>query len=76
MLDRYEILEPIGRGGMEEVFLARDPALDRQLAIKVLPPEFVADKNRCARLLREARAVSKCAFPFLNRFAEIGAGSP
>ncbi len=72
MLGRYEILESIGRGGMGEVFLAHDPALDRQLAIKVLTPEFVADKDGRTRLLREARAASALNHPNIHTVHDLG----
>ena len=50
----YEIAEPIGAGGMGEVYRARDTKLDRDVAIKVLPEEFAADTERLARIAREA----------------------
>src|SRR3954470_8294719 len=57
-LGPYEILAPIGTGGMGEVFRARDTRLDRTVAIKVLPADAVADPVRKKRLLQEARAAS------------------
>ena len=48
-LAHYEIVEPIGKGGMGEVYRARDTKLDRDVAIKVLPEEFAKDKERLAR---------------------------
>jgi serine/threonine protein kinase len=57
-LGPYEILAPIGAGGMGQVFRARDTRLDRTVAIKVLPAEAMADPARKRRLLQEARAVS------------------
>ena len=53
--DRYEIHKRVGRGGMADVFLARDRLLDRQVAIKVLFPEFAVDPNFVERFRREAR---------------------
>jgi serine/threonine protein kinase len=50
----YEILASIGAGGMGEVYRARDPRLGRDVAIKVLPPEFAADPDRLRRFEQEA----------------------
>lgn len=54
----YDILASIGAGGMREVFRARDPKLDRQVALKILPPLFADDMERRARFEREARALA------------------
>ena len=53
-LGPYEILAPIGAGGMGEVYKARDTKLDRDVAIKVLPALFADDPERLARFEREA----------------------
>ncbi len=50
-LGPYEILSPIGAGGMGEVYRARDARLGRDVAVKVLPPAFSADAYRVRRLL-------------------------
>jgi serine/threonine-protein kinase len=56
--DRYEIHSRIGRGGMADVFLARDRMLDRPVAIKVLFPEYATDPNFVERFRREAQAAA------------------
>ncbi len=57
-LGHYEILEPLGSGGMGEVYRARDTKLDRDVAIKVLPEDLAADPDRLARFDREAKLLA------------------
>ena len=57
-LGPYEILEPLGAGGMGEVYRARDTRLERDVAIKVSPAEFADDRERLARFEQEARAAA------------------
>ena len=57
-LGHYEILEPLGAGGMGEVYRARDTKLDRDVAIKVLPEDFASDPDRLARFEREAKLLA------------------
>ncbi len=54
----YEVIAPIGRGGMGEVFKGRDQKLDRDVALKALPPELAKDPERLARFQREARVLA------------------
>lgn len=62
-LGPYEILSPLGAGGMGEVWKARDTRLDRTVAVKVLP-KYIADRDDLrARFEREARAVSSLNHP-------------
>ena len=61
--DRYEIQQRIGRGGMADVFLARDRLLDRPVAIKVLFPEFATDPNFVERFRREAQSAANLNHP-------------
>src|SRR5438552_9616358 len=59
----YEILGPLGAGGMGEVYRARDPRLGRDVALKVLPEAFARDAERLARFEREARTVAGLNHP-------------
>ncbi|HEY6051852.1 MAG TPA: serine/threonine-protein kinase, partial [Thermoanaerobaculia bacterium] len=59
----YEILAPLGAGGMGEVYRARDRKLDRDVAIKVLPPSVASDPDALARFEREAKAVAALSHP-------------
>ncbi len=62
-LGPYEILAPIGAGGMGEVYRARDTKLERDVAIKVLPPSFAQDPERLARFEREAKVLASLNHP-------------
>jgi serine/threonine protein kinase len=54
-LEHYEIVGPLGAGGMGEVYRAVDTKFRREVAIKILPPKFAADPSRLARFEREAQ---------------------
>jgi tetratricopeptide (TPR) repeat protein len=71
-LGRYEILGPIGAGGMGEVWRARDTELDREVAVKVLPESFASDENRLERFQREARALAALSHPNLLEIYDVG----
>jgi serine/threonine protein kinase len=62
-LGLFEILGPLGAGGMGEVYRARDTRLGREVAVKVLPPAFLADPQRVARFEREARMLAAINHP-------------
>ena len=68
----YEILAPIGAGGMGEVYRAKDPRLGRDVAIKVLPASFSADADRLRRFEQEARAAGILNHPNLTAVHDIG----
>src|SRR5438067_11309829 len=61
----YEVVSMVGAGGMGEVYCARDTRLGRNVAIKVLPPAFMADADRLARFEREARVLASLNHPHI-----------
>lgn len=71
-LGPYEILSPIGAGGMGEVYKANDTRLDRIVAIKVLPESLSSQPERRERFEREARAISKLAHPHICVLYDVG----
>jgi len=71
-LGRYEIRQKIGAGGMGEVYLATDEQLDRQVALKVLLPEFCSDDERTNRFKLEAKAASALNHPNIITIYEVG----
>ncbi|MGD9906799.1 MAG: protein kinase [Vicinamibacterales bacterium] len=74
-LGPYEIVAPLGAGGMGEVYRARDPRLGRDVAVKVLPPG-VADPERLARFAQEARTIAGLSHPNLLAIFDVGTGDP
>ena len=71
-LGLYEILAPLGAGGMGEVYRARDKKLDRDVAIKVLPQSVAADPDTLARFEREAKAVAALSHPNILAIHDFG----
>src|SRR3982751_6104051 len=72
-LGRYTVREPIGAGGMGEVYLAFDPELERVVALKVLPADLAGDAARVARFVREAKAASALNHPNILTVFDAGA---
>ncbi len=71
-LGPYEILAPLGAGGMGEVYRARDGRLGREVALKILPPAFAGDAGRQARFEQEARAAAALNHPNIVGVFDIG----
>ena len=72
-LGKYRILEPLGRGGMAQVFKAYHPLLDRYVAVKVLRSDLVEDEEFLARFRREARAVAALRHPNIVQIYDFDA---
>lgn len=71
-LGPYEILSPLGAGGMGEVYRARDTRLDREVAIKVLPERLANDAGALARFEREAKAIAALSHPNILAIHDVG----
>ena len=71
-LGPYEIISPVGAGGMGEVYRARDIRLDRTVAIKILPTHLSSKSDSTARFEREARAISSLNHPYICHLYDIG----
>ena len=71
-LGHYEILAPLGAGGMGEVYMAEDTRLDRRVALKLLPLEFVANEDRLRRFVQEAKATAALNHPNIAHIYEVG----
>jgi serine/threonine-protein kinase len=73
-LGRYKILGPLGSGGMGDVYRARDDALGREIAIKVLPEELAQNREALGRFEREARALAALSHPHILTVHEFNTG--
>jgi len=73
-LGPFEIVAPLGAGGMGEVYRARDTRLGRDVAIKVLPEAFAADPDRLRRFEQEARAIAALNHPHICQLHDVGPG--
>src|SRR6266536_4241854 len=72
VLKSYEILAPLGAGGMGEVYRARDEKLGREIAVKVLPENLASDAEARARFEREAFAVAALSHPNILSIFDFG----
>ena len=70
-LGRFEILELLGAGGMGEVYRARDSRLGREVALKLLPEQFLRDAQRLARFERETQVLASLNEPNIAALHEI-----
>src|SRR5438552_9926703 len=70
--DSYEIIAPLGKGGMGEVYRAQDIRLNREVALKVLPAEFAQDADRLRRFELEAKATSVLNHPNILTVHDFG----
>src|SRR2546422_6799503 len=71
-LGPYEVLAPLGAGGMGEVYRARDSRLDREVAIKVLPEHLADDPAALSRFEREAKAIAAISHPNILAIHDVG----
>src|SRR5262245_52626000 len=75
-LGPYEIVAPLGAGGMGEVYRARDTKLNRDVALKTLPREFALDQDRLARFKREAQVLAALNHPNIGAIYGLEEATP
>ena len=68
---RYEIIRPVGYGGMAEVFLAHDQLLDRNVAVKMLRDQFLEDKELLEQFRREAKSAARLVHPYIINIYDV-----
>src|SRR5262245_62952807 len=71
-LGPYVVVGRIGAGGMGEVYRAKDPRLERDVAIKILPPSYASDSERLRRFEREAKAAGSLNHPNVVAVHDVG----
>ena len=71
-IGKFEVLERLGQGGMGTVYRARDPILDRPVALKTISPELAANPEFLGRFQREARAAARLTHPNIVTVYELG----
>src|SRR5215470_12267336 len=71
-ISHYRIVSPLAAGGMGEVYLAQDRTLERNVALKILPPALVKDEDRVRRFDLEAKSASGLSHPNIVTIYEIG----
>src|SRR6202051_4605245 len=71
-LGPYEVISPLGAGGMGEVYRARDTRLDRTVAVKILPAHLSSDPTLRARFEQEAKAISSLNHPHICALYDVG----
>ena len=71
-IGKYEIVRPLGKGAMGQVYLAHDTMLDRDVALKVMAAQIADDPELKSRFEREARAVAKMTHPNLVTVFDLG----
>ena len=71
-LGHYHLVEKLGEGGMGQVWLARDVRLEREVAVKILPPGFAGSEQHLARFEREGTAISALNHPHICTLHDVG----